>query len=700
MQDLNTFSAELRKKSFISALSIGSFVLIYSLMVLATFAFIIFSGYWCIQLVILYPRWFTIAITLSVGSIGLVVLKYLFRFVNREKQEVKGVKIEITEHDQPEFFAFLKELTKRVGTRMPKRVYVNPDVNAGVRFSSNFWSLLWPGSKELQIGWGLVNGINASELKFILAHEFGHFSQGSMMLSSYTYQVNTILGHLLLEPEERRHDPNEENNGTFTTSINLGKEIVNGMESILRGIFRLVNRSFSSLSRQMEFHADAVAAQIYGPAPQKYSLSRGPFIENSLNLCFDFYNSGVGKQYRSANIFANHRKTQQVLLKEHHIPNTQGWAEIDSDYGLQAPPSRIELSENWSSHPEVEERVASVNRFFKAEDFPELDYQPATSLFHNTLKLEEELTEAILNYEGAQPPSEVLSDDNFDLYFEDYFRDHRFPEVFQHYYNDWSPLKVDLENSAQIEKIAFETLFNDWASLEILKLHSLENDLFLLQQIAGKGTGIKSFRYLGRKCKILDSGRLSAELRKEIEALKTSIFKHDQKIYNYFLALAKEKGQDASLKQCYKDWLAYQDPDAPNSKLSALKYMEGLSFTSENTSYDLIKSRFEKLLPTDKSFRRDLQELKAEESLWNSLNEEAQKVINDFLKQEARYFDGTAYIEDRLQSLIGALQVYAHLILPQKSNRQKLKTLNLMASLLPEELILEAARRANKTAEK
>jgi len=54
-----------------------------------------------------------------------------------------------------------------------------------------------PGRKNLVIGLGLVNRLNLSEFKAVLAHEFGHFSQNSMKLGSYVYTSNRIIGEIV-----------------------------------------------------------------------------------------------------------------------------------------------------------------------------------------------------------------------------------------------------------------------------------------------------------------------------------------------------------------------------------------------------------------------------------------------------------------------------------------------------------------------
>ena len=83
---------------------------------------------------------------------------------------------------------------------MPYRVFVNHEVNACVFFNQSFWSLIIPARKNLLIGLGLVNRLNLTEFKAVLAHEFGHFSQNSMRLGTYVYTANTTIGKLVLIP--------------------------------------------------------------------------------------------------------------------------------------------------------------------------------------------------------------------------------------------------------------------------------------------------------------------------------------------------------------------------------------------------------------------------------------------------------------------------------------------------------------------
>jgi len=44
---------------------------------------------------------------------------------------------------------------------------------------------------------GLVNVLNLGEFKAVLAHEFGHFAQGSMVVGRWVYTAQQIIAHMV-----------------------------------------------------------------------------------------------------------------------------------------------------------------------------------------------------------------------------------------------------------------------------------------------------------------------------------------------------------------------------------------------------------------------------------------------------------------------------------------------------------------------
>ncbi|MBN2024673.1 MAG: M48 family metalloprotease [Pirellulales bacterium] len=98
----------------------------------------------------------------------------------------------ITPKSDPLLFAFVARLCAVVGAPMPKRIDVDCDVNASASFRRGFWSMFGGGDLVLTIGLPLVAGLSLREFAGVLAHEFGHFSQGAGMRLTYVIRAVSI----------------------------------------------------------------------------------------------------------------------------------------------------------------------------------------------------------------------------------------------------------------------------------------------------------------------------------------------------------------------------------------------------------------------------------------------------------------------------------------------------------------------------
>ena len=122
---------------------------------------------------------FSFGLTLLGVFMGAFLIKGLFK---HDKRSQRSANVEITAAEQPRLFAFLEQLCAELGTPMPARVFVSYEVNASASYDPSIVSVLFPSRKNLLIGLGLINNLNLTEFKALLAHEFGHFSQSSMKL--------------------------------------------------------------------------------------------------------------------------------------------------------------------------------------------------------------------------------------------------------------------------------------------------------------------------------------------------------------------------------------------------------------------------------------------------------------------------------------------------------------------------------------
>ncbi len=158
-------------------MSIVLFVIIYCLLILMAIGLTILCLYAAMIIIITRPGIFTIVLGVGIGSMGVLILIFLFKFIFKSHKVDLSHLVEISRNEEPQLFSIIDEIVKEVNTTFPKKVYLSSDVNASVFYDSSFWSMFFPVRKNLQIGLGLVNSVSKEKLKSILAHEFGHFSQ-------------------------------------------------------------------------------------------------------------------------------------------------------------------------------------------------------------------------------------------------------------------------------------------------------------------------------------------------------------------------------------------------------------------------------------------------------------------------------------------------------------------------------------------
>jgi heat shock protein HtpX len=156
---------------------------------------------------------------------------------------------------QPRLFATLEEVARAVGEPMPAEVYITPEVNAGV---------LQRGRRRVMvIGLPLMQIMTVSQMRAVLAHEFGHYYGGDTKLGPWVYKTRETIERTL--------------------------RTVSRQGALLQLPFlwygRLFLRVSQAVSRQQELAADQLAARTVGARPMidgLRNLARG-------SLAFDTY---------------------------------------------------------------------------------------------------------------------------------------------------------------------------------------------------------------------------------------------------------------------------------------------------------------------------------------------------------------------------------------------------------------------------
>ena len=107
-----------------------------------------------------------------------IVLKPLIKIF--ERPEARGK--EVSRKDHPELFSLIDEVVMKADCLQPKHVRISNECNAYVYYPS-LLGYIFTGRQNLTIGLPLLYGLNKTELKAVLAHEFGHFTQKSVSMN-------------------------------------------------------------------------------------------------------------------------------------------------------------------------------------------------------------------------------------------------------------------------------------------------------------------------------------------------------------------------------------------------------------------------------------------------------------------------------------------------------------------------------------
>lgn len=386
--------------------SIIFFFVVYLLLFILSIGLVIGCVYAGIAIIINIPKLITIVAGLGLIGVGVMVFVFLVKFLFAVSKYDRSGIVEITEEEQPVLFAFIRQLAKDTQTPFPKKIYLSADVNACVFYDSSFWSMFLPVKKNLQIGLGLINALNVSEFKAVMAHEFGHFSQRSMKLGSFVYNVNKIIHNMLFDNQGYANFLQgwASLDGIFAFFANITAKIAQGIQWILRQMYGLINKNYMRLSREMEFHADAVAASVSGSKSLVTALRRVELANSGYNIALQKCDDLFREKKISSNIYQNQTTVLLHLAEEFKLPLQHGLPVVNDDFIQSNNLSRVNFKDQWASHPTTEDREDHLNQLaVEAEVLPD----SAWVLFTNREELENSLTRKV--YENVEMPADIVT---------------------------------------------------------------------------------------------------------------------------------------------------------------------------------------------------------------------------------------------------------------------------------------------------
>ena len=304
--------------------------------------------------------------------------------------------------EQPRLFALIDALAKETGQKEPDDVYLVHDVNAFVTQRGGFPG--FGGRRVMGIGLPVLQFLTVSELRAVLAHEFGHFHGGDTSLGVFIYQTRAGIERTI-------------------QSLASADARLASLQGPFVAYGRFFLRTTEEISRAQESAADVLAARIAGPRALIDALKK-------LRVNAMAFRPYLNTEFSPAIGMGLLPPIGEGFQRFVEVPEIR--RQIDERLGDIIELSKKELAERdpdahlYDSHPPLPERIAALEALELPD--PATDDRLAVSLLDDLPALDAELTRAILVPEVAERGKDARWEDVGAAYVEN-FRKNLVPYV-------------------------------------------------------------------------------------------------------------------------------------------------------------------------------------------------------------------------------------------------------------------------------
>lgn len=538
---------------FRACLAIAGVVLFF-ILYLALVGFFGFLLYYSITYEVThFSKWNLFAKIATIAGSSMLLL-FTLKFILKIKNEQPKNRVKLNMTDHPKLQKFIDDICAQTKAPKPKNVFVDPDVNAYVSYNNLWLSLLFPTKKNLTIGLGLVDCVNHTEFKAVVAHEFGHFAQRSMKIGSYIISANTIIRDMIFSRD--KWDTFLDNWRAIDLRLSAPAWILTPIVWLIRQLLNLfyqfLNIMYSSLSREMEFNADKVAVSTTGSDAILSALWKLEYGNNTWNDTLNNMYHAAQKDQRISNLYV-HNKLNLTRLEPKTI-KAHSELETCKEGGLNFFPNHSNSTVNmYATHPSNDARQKNVKTPFVKTD---IDHTSPWELFGKQDQIQTAVTDMVYEQYLAKSPASNISPEEFEDYIQ---AENEGIELLEEYQNTFAnrflsiPKKQEIKLTDLIDDPKEQiTSLKEMLRILMNPIDELTEQIEFAHRIANGLEGKKSLVVNGKEYpnKKLEEGYNI--LIEEREVLYQSTFEEwDHDFCMLYLTLAKDSAFEEELNKTY-----------------------------------------------------------------------------------------------------------------------------------------------------
>jgi len=544
--DITAPSKKYKKQIVIASLAILLFVALYFGL----------ASWFLVKAYYLFANTFTggrdsglsFVIALFMTFFGVFMFKAIFFLSKKSRLEDTEIKRE----DQPELFDFIYKVADEAKAPRPHKIFLSNTVNACVFYDISIINLFFPTRKNLEIGLGLVNVLNLGEFKSILAHEFGHFTQRSMIIGRWVYIAHQVVYQIVSKRDAFDHFIK----GLSRIDIRIVwigwilSIIVWSIRSFAEIFFKIVILTQRALSREMEFNADLVAVSINGSDALISSLYKLNAAEEAFDSAFTFVNKQLKEKRKTTDLFAiqaNYITNMRVVLNN---PEYGATPKQNTFSGQSATVFKEQIAQTpkmWNTHPSNFDREKNAKRIYIHSN---IDERSAWVVFKNADKVKEDFTLRIFkaDIKEAIPMSR---EESLKVQNKEFQRSFLQPKYRGIYLDRYVMLSVKYVNDIYFTpldyinpKDKFAELYPEEIKGQLEQLKKLDEEVFMLEGLNKKVLTANEgkIRHRGREISWKELPSIIESVKNEEELIRNKIDNHVKLCRNVYFQAAKNIG--------------------------------------------------------------------------------------------------------------------------------------------------------------